>query len=77
VAGWIEDGIVQEYSHEGENSAGRLESGAFFDSSDGTVTGAPLNAEPVAVFSGWSEIGFDPHNGDFTSPMDMRKDGRQ
>ena len=58
-----EDGIVQEYSHEGRELLLQIGKRGVFDSSDGTVTGTPLNASPSQFFR-VSEIGFDPHNGD-------------
>ena len=58
-----EDGIVQEYSHEGRELLMQIGKRGVFDSSDGTVTGTPLNASPSQFFR-VSEIGFDPHNGD-------------
>jgi hypothetical protein len=58
-----EDGIIQEYSHDGRELLLQLGKKGVFDSSDGTVTGTPLNSSPSQFFR-VSEIGFDPHNGD-------------
>jgi DNA-binding beta-propeller fold protein YncE len=58
-----EDGIVQEYSHDGKELLLQIGKRGVFDSSDGTVTGTPLNASPTQFFR-VSEIAFDPHNGD-------------
>jgi len=63
---WIdgsEDGIVQEYSHDGKELLLQIGKKGVFDSSDGTVTGTPLNSSPSQFFR-VSEIGFDPQNGD-------------
>jgi hypothetical protein len=58
-----EDGIVQEYSHDGKELLLQIGKRGVFDSSDGTVTGTPLNSSPTQFFR-VSEIAFDPHNGD-------------
>jgi len=58
-----EDGIVQEYSHDGKELLLQIGKKGVFDSSDGTVMGAPLNSSTSQFFR-VSEIGFDPHNGD-------------
>jgi DNA-binding beta-propeller fold protein YncE len=58
-----EDGILQEYSHDGKEMLLQIGKKGVFDSSDGTVNGTPLNASPSQFFR-VSEIGFDPHNGD-------------
>lgn len=58
-----EDGIVQEYSHDGKELLFQIGKKGVFDSSDGTVTGTPLNSSPSQFFR-VSEIGFDPQNGD-------------
>jgi hypothetical protein len=58
-----EDGIVQEYSHDGKELLLQIGKRGVFDSSDGTVNGTPLNASPSQFFR-VSEIAFDPHNGD-------------
>ena len=58
-----EDGIVQEYSHDGKELLLQIGKKGVFDSSDGTVNGKPLNASTSQFFR-VSEIGFDPHNGD-------------
>jgi NHL repeat-containing protein len=63
---WVdgsEDGIVQEYSHDGKEMLLQIGKKGVFDSSDGTVNGTPLNASPSQFFR-VSEIAFDPHNGD-------------
>jgi len=63
---WLEgseDGVVQEYSHDGKELLLQIGKRGIFDSSDGTVTGAPLNSSPTQFFR-VSEIGFDPRNGD-------------
>ena len=63
---WIdgsEDGIVQEYSHDGKELLLQIGKKGVFDSSDGTVMGAPLNKSESQFFR-VSEIGFDPRNGD-------------
>jgi hypothetical protein len=63
---WIdgsEDGIVQEYSHDGKEMLLQIGKKGVFDSSDGTVMGTPLN-KSTSQFFRVSEIGFDPHNGD-------------
>ena len=63
---WIdgsEDGIIQEYSHDGKELLLQIGKKGVFDSSDGTVMGAPLNTSPSQFFR-VSEIGFDPGNGD-------------
>jgi hypothetical protein len=58
-----EDGIVQEYSHDGRELLLQIGKRGVFDSSDGTVMGTPLNSSPSQFFR-VSEIGFDPHNGE-------------
>jgi hypothetical protein len=58
-----EDGIVQEYSHDGKEMLLQIGKKGVFDSSDGTVNGAPLNSSPSQFFR-VSEIAFDPRNGD-------------
>lgn len=58
-----EDGIVQEYSHDGKELLLQIGKRGVFDSSDGTVMGTPLNASASQFFR-VAEIGFDPHNGD-------------
>jgi len=58
-----EDGIVQEYSHDGKELLLQIGKRGVFDSSDGTVMGTPLNSSTSQFFR-VSEIGFDPHNGD-------------
>jgi DNA-binding beta-propeller fold protein YncE len=58
-----EDGIVQEYSHDGKELLLQIGKRGVFDSPDGTVTGTPLNSSPTQFFR-VSEIAFDPHNGD-------------
>jgi DNA-binding beta-propeller fold protein YncE len=58
-----EDGIVQEYSHDGRELLLQIGKRGVFDSSDGTVTGTPLNSSTTQFFR-VSEIAFDPHNGD-------------
>jgi DNA-binding beta-propeller fold protein YncE len=58
-----EDGIIQEYSHDGKEMLLQIGKKGVFDSSDGTVNGSPLNASPSQFFR-VSEIGFDPRNGD-------------
>jgi DNA-binding beta-propeller fold protein YncE len=63
---WIdgsEDGIVQEYSHDGKELLLQIGKKGVFDSSDGTVNGTPLNTSTSQFFR-VSEIAFDPHNGD-------------
>lgn len=58
-----EDGIVQEYSHDGKELLLQIGKKGVFDSSDGTVNGKPLN-ESTSQFFRVSEIAFDPHNGE-------------
>src|ERR1700684_4352078 len=58
-----EDGIIQEYSHDGKEMLLQIGKKGVFDSSDGTVNGTPLNSSPSQFFR-VSEIAFDPHNGD-------------
>jgi len=58
-----EDGIVQEYSHDGKELLLQIGKKGVFDSSDGTVNGKPLNSSTSQFFR-VSEIAFDPHNGD-------------
>ena len=58
-----EDGIIQEYSHDGKEMLLQIGKKGVFDSSDGTVNGAPMNTSPSQFFR-VSEIAFDPHNGD-------------
>jgi len=58
-----EDGIVQEYSHDGKDLLLQIGKRGVFDSSDGTVNGTPLNSSHSQFFR-VAEIGFDPHNGD-------------
>jgi hypothetical protein len=58
-----EDGIIQEYSHDGKEMLLQIGKKGEFDSSDGTVNGTPLNSSPTQFFR-VSEIAFDPHNGD-------------
>jgi len=58
-----EDGIIQEYSHDGKEMLLQIGKKGVFDSSDGTVNGTPLNSSPSQFFR-VSEIGFDPRNGD-------------
>jgi hypothetical protein len=58
-----EDGILQEYSHDGKEMMMQIGKKGVFDSSDGTVNGTPLNAGTSQFFR-VSEIAFDPNNGD-------------
>jgi DNA-binding beta-propeller fold protein YncE len=58
-----EDGVVQEYSHDGKELLLQIGKRGVFDSSDGTINGTPLNSSPTQFFR-VSEIAFDPHNGD-------------
>ena len=58
-----EDGIIQEYSHDGKEMLLQIGKKGVFDSSDGTVNGTSLNSSPSQFFR-VSEIAFDPHNGD-------------
>jgi len=58
-----EDGIIQEYSHDGKEMLLQIGKRGVFDSSDGTVNGKPLNSSPTQFFR-VSEIAFDPHDGD-------------
>ncbi len=58
-----EDGIVQEYSHDGKQLLLQIGKKGVFDSSDGTVNGTPLNSSTSQFFR-VSEIAFDPHTGD-------------
>jgi hypothetical protein len=58
-----EDGIVQEYSHDGKEMLLQIGKKGVFDSSDGTVNGTPLNSSASQFFR-VSEIAFDPRNGD-------------
>ena len=58
-----EDGIVQEYSHDGKEMLLQIGKKGVFDSSDGTVNGTPLNSSASQFFR-VSEIAFDPHTGD-------------
>jgi NHL repeat len=58
-----EDGIVQEYSHDGKEMLLQIGKKGVFDSSDGTVNGTPLNSSASHFFR-VSEIAFDPHNSD-------------
>jgi DNA-binding beta-propeller fold protein YncE len=58
-----EDGILQEYSHDGKEMLLQIGKKGAFDSSDGTVNGTALNSSPSQFFR-VSEIAFDPHNGD-------------
>jgi hypothetical protein len=58
-----EDGIVQEYSHDGKELLLQIGKRGVFDSSDGTVMGKPLNSSATQFFR-VSEIGFDSRNGD-------------
>jgi len=58
-----EDGIIQEYSHDGKAILLQIGKKGVFDSSDGTVNGTPLNSSSSQFFR-VSEIAFDPHNGD-------------
>ncbi len=58
-----EDGILQEYSHDGKEMILQIGKKGVFDSSDGTVNGTPLNTSTSQFFR-VSEIAFDPHNGD-------------
>ena len=58
-----EDGIIQEYSHDGSELLLQIGKRGVFDSSDGTVNGTPLNSSTSQFFR-VSEIAFDPHNGD-------------
>ncbi len=58
-----EDGIVQEYSHDGKELLLQIGKKGVFDSSDGSVNGKPLNSSTSQFFR-VSEIAFDPHNGD-------------
>ncbi len=53
-----EDGIVQEYSHDGKTLLLQIGKRGAFDSMDGTVTGTPLNSSPSQFFR-VSEIAFD------------------
>jgi DNA-binding beta-propeller fold protein YncE len=62
---WIapaRSGFVQKYSHDGKLLLQIGKSG-FFDSSDGTAKGKPLNSN-AAQFFGPSAVDVDPENGD-------------
>ena len=72
-----EDGIVQEYSHDGKELLLQIGKKGVFDSSDGTVNGKPLN-ESTSQFFRVSEIAFDPHNGDvYVADGACERQGRQ
>jgi len=72
VAGWIEDGIVQEYSHEGRELLLADRKARRFRFLDAPSRHA-LERKPVAVFRVSNRI--RPHTNWrlCTSPMDMRK----
>jgi len=68
-----EDGIVQEYSHDGRELLLQIGKRGVFDSSDGTVMGAPLNSSPSQFFR-VSESDSIHIMETFMSPTGMRKD---
>jgi|SRR5215472_1960947 len=59
---WVGDGIVQKYSHDGKLLF-QIGKKGVVDTSDGTLTGKPLNSSHNSFFRP-SGIAFDPANGD-------------
>lgn len=59
---WVGDGIVQKYSHDGKLLL-QIGKKGVVDTSDGTLTGKPLNSSHSSFFRP-SGIAFDPTNGD-------------
>jgi DNA-binding beta-propeller fold protein YncE len=59
---WVGDGIVQKYSHDGKLLL-QIGKKGVVDTSDGTLTGKPLNSGHSSFFRP-SGIAFDPTNGD-------------
>jgi hypothetical protein len=63
---WIagnEDAIVQKYSHDGSKLLLQIGVKGQFDTSDGTITGAPLNSSHT-LLNLPSSVAVDPTNGD-------------
>lgn len=63
---WIagsEDAIVQKYTHDGSKLLLQIGTKGHFDTSDGTITGAPMNSSHVYL-NRPSDIAIDPTNGD-------------
>lgn len=57
------DAIVQKYSHDGSKLLLQIGSKGLFDTSDGTLTGAPLNSSHT-LLNRPASIAVDPINGD-------------
>ena len=63
---WIggnEDGIFQKYSHDGSKMLLQIGTKGRFDTSDGTMTGAPMNSSHT-LLNCPASIAVDPTNGD-------------
>ena len=63
---WIggnEDAIVQKYSHDGSKMLLQIGTKGQFDTSDGTITGAPMNSSHT-LLNCPASIAVDPTNGD-------------
>lgn len=63
---WVggnEDAIVQKYSHDGSKLLLQIGTKGVFDTSDGTITGAPMNSSHT-LLNCPADIAVDPANGD-------------
>jgi DNA-binding beta-propeller fold protein YncE len=58
-----QDGIVQKYSHDGSKLLLQIGTRGQLDTSDGTVTGAPMNSSHT-MLNRPASIAIDPTNGD-------------
>jgi len=63
---WIggnQDGIVQKYTHDGSEMLLQIGTRGLLDTSDGTITGAPMNSSHT-LLNLPASIAVDPKNGD-------------
>jgi hypothetical protein len=63
---WIggnQDAIVQKYSHDGSKMLLQIGTKGLFDTSDGTITGAPMNSSHT-LLNRPASIAVDPTNGE-------------
>lgn len=63
---WIagnEDGVVQKYSHDGSKLLLQIGTRGRFDTSDGTISGAPMNSSHT-LLNLPADVAVDPANGD-------------
>ena len=63
---WIpgtEDGVIQKYSHDGSKLLLQIGTRGMLDTSDGTLSGAPMNSSHT-LLNGPGGLAVDPANGD-------------